>query len=129
MFAGAGYSIAHEANAPFTIKDGVIHTDKLTVQGNLFAMLGHGDLNFLKNNLDFDIRVDAGGPGAVLTPIYKLSKHHGKARLRNRFWRPKKVLTNFSIFGFRISIVLLAAARDGGLAARDKDCDQFVGFV
>jgi hypothetical protein len=90
MFAGAGYSIAHEANAPFTIKDGVIHTDKLTVQGNLFAMLGHGDLNFLKNNLDFDIRVDASGPGAVLTPIYKLFEYHGEGTLTKPIWRPKR---------------------------------------
>ena len=35
MFAGAGYSVAHEATAPFTIKSGVIHTDKLKVVGQL----------------------------------------------------------------------------------------------
>ena len=70
MFAGVGYSVAHEATAPFTIKDGVIHTDKLKVSGKLFAMLGHGDINFLRNNLDFDIRIDVGwagrGPDAAL---------------------------------------------------------------
>jgi hypothetical protein len=90
IFTGAGYSIAHEANAPFTIRDGVIHTDKLKVAGTLFAMLGHGDINFAKNNLDFDIRVDAAGPGAVLTPLYKLFEYHGSGTLTNPVWRPKR---------------------------------------
>jgi len=90
MFAGAGYSIAHEANAPLTIKDGVIHTDRLRVSGNLFAMLGHGDINFMKNDLDFDIRIDATGPGLVLTPIYKLFEYHGSGSLTKPVWRPKR---------------------------------------
>jgi hypothetical protein len=90
MFAGAGYSVAHEATAPFTIKDGVIHTDKLKVSGKLFAMLGHGDVNFLQNKLDFDIRIDAGGPGAVLLPIYKLFEYHGEGSLTKPIWRPKR---------------------------------------
>jgi len=90
MFAGAGYSVAHEATAPFTIKDGVIHTDKLKVSGELFAMLGHGDINFLQNKLDFDVRVDAGGPGAVLLPFYKLFEYHGEGSLTKPVWRPKR---------------------------------------
>ncbi len=90
MFAGVGYSIAHEATAPFTIKDGVIHTDKLKVSGKLFSMVGHGDINFLRNKLDFDIRIDAGGPGAVLTPLYKLFEYHGEGSLTKPVWRPKR---------------------------------------
>jgi hypothetical protein len=90
MFAGAaGYSIAHEATAPFTIRDGVIHTDKLKVAGKLFSMLGHGDIDFMKNDLDFDIRVDANGAGALLTPIYKLFEYHGSGSLTKPVWRPK----------------------------------------
>jgi hypothetical protein len=90
VFAGAGYSVAHEATAPFTIKNGVIHTDKLKVAGNLFSMVGHGDVNFLQNKLDFDIRIDAAGPGAVLTPLYKLFEYHGEGSLTKPIWRPKR---------------------------------------
>ena len=89
MFSGAGYSVAHEASAPFTIKEGVIHTDKLRVSGKLFAMLGHGDVDFLKNKLDFDVRIDAAGPGAVLTPLYKLFEYHGSGSLTKPIWRPR----------------------------------------
>jgi hypothetical protein len=90
MFAGAGYSVAHEASAPFTIKEGVIHTDKLRVSGKLFAMLGHGDVDFLKNTLDFDVRIDAAGPGALLTPLYQLFEYHGGGSLTKPVWRPKR---------------------------------------
>jgi hypothetical protein len=90
MFAGVGYSVAHEATAPFTIKEGVIHTDKLRVNGKLFAMLGHGDIDFLRNKLDFDVRIDAAGPGAVLTPLYKLFEYHGEGSLTKPIWRPKR---------------------------------------
>jgi hypothetical protein len=90
MFAGAGYSVAHEASAPFTIEEGVIHTNKLRVSGKLFAMLGHGDVDFLRDELDFDIRIDATGPGAVLTPLYKLFEYHGEGSLTKPVWRPKR---------------------------------------
>lgn len=90
IFTGAGYSIAHQATAPLTIRDGVIHTDNLKVSGNIFAMLGHGDINFIEDQLDFDVRIDAGGPGAVLTPIYKLFEYHGSGSLKKPLWRPKR---------------------------------------
>ncbi|MEO7168370.1 MAG: AsmA-like C-terminal region-containing protein [Spartobacteria bacterium] len=90
IFSGAGYSIAHEANAPFSIKNGVIHTEKLKVSGRLFSMLGHGDLDFIKNDLDFDIRIDANGPGALLTPLYQLFEYHGSGSLTKPIWRPKR---------------------------------------
>ena len=90
IFSGAGYSVAHTATAPFTIKNGVIHTDKLRVSGNLFAMLGHGDINFTQNKLDFDVRIDAAGPGAVLMPLYKLFEYHGEGSLTKPIWRPKR---------------------------------------
>ena len=90
IFAGAGYSVAHEASAPFTIRNGVIHTDGLKVSAKLFAMLGHGDLHFVENVLDFDIRIDVAGPGALLTPLYKLFEYHGEGSLTKPVWRPKR---------------------------------------
>ena len=40
MFSGMGYSQAHEATAPFSIKNGVIHTDNLKISGKLFCHAG-----------------------------------------------------------------------------------------
>lgn len=89
IFPGAGYSVATQANAGFTIRDGVIHSDNFKVSGKLFGMLGHGDIHFLDNKLDFDIRISASGPGLVLTPMYKLFEYKGEGSLSKPNWHAK----------------------------------------
>lgn len=90
IIPGVGYSLAHKANASFTVKEGVIHTDDFKVSGKLFGMVGHGDVRFLEDKLDFDIRVDAGGPGVLLTPMYKLFEYKGEGSLSKPNWHPKR---------------------------------------
>jgi hypothetical protein len=87
---GAGYSIARKATANFTISDGVIHTDNLNVAGKLFGMIGNGDLRFLDDKLDFNIRIDGSGAGAVLAPVYKLFEYKGEGSLSKPNWHPKR---------------------------------------
>jgi hypothetical protein len=89
IIPGAGYSLAHKANASFTVEDGVIHTDDFKVSGKLFGMIGHGDVRFLDDKLDFDIRIDAAGPGILLTPMYKLFEYKGEGSISKPTWRPK----------------------------------------
>ena len=87
---GAGYSQAHKANASFAIKEGVIHTDDFKVSGKLFGMVGRGDVRFLDDKLDFDIRIDANGPGVLLTPMYKLFEYKGEGSISKPNWHPKR---------------------------------------
>jgi len=89
ILPGAGYSVAKQATASFTIKEGVIHTDDFKVSGRLFGMVGHGDLHFLENKLDFDIRISANGPGVLLTPVYNLFEYKGDGPLSKPNWHPK----------------------------------------
>jgi AsmA-like C-terminal region len=86
----AGYSIAHSASADFSVKDGVIHTDNLEVAGKLFSMIGHGDIHFMDDKLDFDVRIDPKGAGALLAPVYKLFEYKGEGHLKNPDWHPKR---------------------------------------
>ena len=90
VIPGAGYSVAKEATAGFSIRDGVIHTDDFKVSGKLFGMVGKGDLHFLENKLDFDARIDAAGPGVLLTPVYKLFEYKGEGSLTKPNWHPKR---------------------------------------
>src|SRR5205814_770838 len=85
----AGYSIARQATASFQVSDGIIKTDDFKVQGNLFGMRGHGLLYFIEDKLDFDIRVDASGPGVLLTPMYSLFEYKGDGKLSKPRWHPK----------------------------------------
>ena len=90
VIPGAGYSLARQARATFTIKDGVIHTDDFKVSGKLFGMVGNGDLRFLEDKLDFNIRIEAAGPGVLLTPMYKLFEYKGEGSISKPNWHPKR---------------------------------------
>ncbi len=89
ILPGTGYSIAHEATANFTIKDGIIHTDDFDVAGKLFEILGHGDLHFLDDRLDFDVHINPKGPTVMLAPVYKLFEYKGEGSLKQPNWHPK----------------------------------------
>jgi hypothetical protein len=85
---GSGYSIAHKANAEFTVEAGIIHTEDFEAAGSLFSMLGNGDIHFLDDKLDFNLRLDMKGPGILLTPVYKLFEYAGTGSLKKPDWHP-----------------------------------------
>ncbi len=87
---GSGYSIAHKANAKFTVENGIIHTEDFEAAGSLFSMLGNGDIHFLDNKLSFNLRLDMKGPGIVLMPMYKLFEYAGEGSLKKPDWHPKR---------------------------------------
>jgi hypothetical protein len=89
---GSGYNIARKASASFTIKDGVIHTEDFDAAGALFSMLGHGDIHFLDDKLDFNLRLNMKGPGVLLTPMYKLFEYTSEGSLNHpNFWHLKRL--------------------------------------
>jgi AsmA-like C-terminal region len=90
IIPGSGYSVAHNASADFNIKEGIAHTDDFKVSGKLFGMVGHGDIHFLDDKLDLDVRIDAGGPGVILAPMYKLFEYRGEGSLSKPNWHPKR---------------------------------------
>jgi AsmA-like C-terminal region len=90
ILPGTGYSIARNGSASFTVKDGIIHTDDFDVAGKLFAMLGRGDIHFLDDKLDFDLRINPKGAGALLAPVYKLFEYKGEGSLKKPDWHPKR---------------------------------------
>ncbi|HEU5313796.1 MAG TPA: AsmA-like C-terminal region-containing protein [Candidatus Udaeobacter sp.] len=89
ILPGSGYSIAHKASADFKINEGIIHTDDFDADGTLFSMLGHGDVHFLDDKLDFSLRLNMKGPGVLLTPMYKLFEYVGEGSLKKPDWHPK----------------------------------------
>ena len=86
---GIGYSIARDADTKFTIRDGIIHTDNFNVSGQLFSIVGHGDIHFLDDKINLDVRISAKGPGIVLTPVYKLFEYKAEGSLKKPDWHPK----------------------------------------
>ncbi len=87
---GSGYSIAHKASADLKTNEGIIHTENFEAAGTLFSMLGHGDIHFLDDKLDFNLRLNMKGPGLFLTPVYKLFEYTGEGSLKKPDWHPKR---------------------------------------
>jgi hypothetical protein len=85
---GSGYSIARKASAGFKVEKGIIHTENFEAAAPLFSMLGHGDIHFLDDKLDFNVRLDMKGPGILLTPMYKLFEYVGEGSLKKPDWHP-----------------------------------------
>jgi hypothetical protein len=85
----AGYSIAHEATADFTVNNAVIHTNNLEIAGKMFSIIGHGDIHFMDDKLDFDIGINPKGASVILAPVYKLFEYKGEGSLKNPNWHPK----------------------------------------
>jgi hypothetical protein len=90
VIPGTGYSIARRATTSFTIKQGIIHTDDFDVAGKLFDMVGHGDIYFLDDKLDFEVGISPKGAGVVLAPVYKLFEYKGEGSLTKPDWHPKR---------------------------------------
>src|SRR5213080_3798886 len=87
---GSGYSIAHKASTSFSISEGIIHIDDFDAAGTFFSMLGHGDIHFLDDMLDFNLRLNMKGPGLLLAPVYKLFEYTGEGSLKKPDWHPKR---------------------------------------
>src|SRR5437660_4705832 len=93
ILPGSGYSIAHRATANFKIDHGIMNTEDFDADGSLFNMLGHGDIHFLDDRLDFNVRLNMKGPGVLLTPMYKLFEYAGTGSLKKPDWRPAVLKT------------------------------------
>jgi hypothetical protein len=93
ILPGSGYSIARRATATLKVDDGIIRTDDFDADGTLFSMLGHGDIHFLDDKLDFNVRLNMKGPGVLLTPMYKLFEYAGTGSLKKPDWRPAVLKT------------------------------------
>jgi hypothetical protein len=89
ILPGSGYSIARKATADIKVEKGIIHTDDFEAAGALFSMLGHGDIHFLDDKLDFSLRLNMKGPGVLLMPMYKLFEYAGTGSLKKPDWHPK----------------------------------------
>jgi uncharacterized protein YhdP len=87
-----GFSIADAAHGHFTIARGLIHTDDLHISSETLALIGNGNYDFVTDQLDLDMRVNANGPAAILLfPISKIFEFHGSGRMKDVKWEPKNL--------------------------------------
>ncbi len=71
-------------------------------------MLGHGDIHFLDDKLDFNVRLNMKGPGVLLTPVYKLFEYTGDRELEEAGLAPEEILD----FRLRLKRMSVTRARN-----------------
>lgn len=90
VLPGAGYQTARKATCDFRVAKGEIRTDNLDIIGQGFSMIGQGSLFFLRDAMDFSVRINAQGvPGVLLYPVSKLLEYVSDGKLSDPQWRPK----------------------------------------
>jgi hypothetical protein len=85
-----GFSDADAAHGHFTAENGVLHTSDLHISSETLALIGNGSYNFLRDDLDLDMRVNANAMfGILLYPISKIFEYHGTGPMKNVKWMPR----------------------------------------
>ena len=67
-----------------------LHTALIRVQDLPTALIGNGSYNFIKDDVNLDMRVNANALfGILLYPISKIFEYHGTGPMKNVKWVPK----------------------------------------
>jgi hypothetical protein len=89
---GMGDDVARKGFTSFNVANGTITTKDFTIEGRGFSMFGAGDLYFLDDAMNFDLRINARGlPGVLLFPVSKLFEYTSTDSLSKPNWRPKVI--------------------------------------
>jgi hypothetical protein len=89
---GLGYQAARRATADFTVQKGIINTKNLSIQSMAFSMIGSGDIYYLEDRMNMNMRLNIQGlPGVVLFPVSKLFEYISDGSAKHPTWRAKYV--------------------------------------
>lgn len=92
VLPGTGYNVARKGTCTFEMRDGVISTNDLVMEGRGFSIFGKGKLYILEDRMDFFARINAQGlPGKFLTPISHLLEYVSDGSLAKPLWRPRRL--------------------------------------
>lgn len=92
IIPGLGYQAARHATADFTVQKGVINTKNLSIQSVAFSMIGSGDIYYLEDRMNMNMRLNVQGlPGVVLFPVSKLFEYVSDGSAKHPTWRAKYV--------------------------------------
>jgi hypothetical protein len=87
---GFGYQPARKATADFNVGKGVISTRNILIEGLGFNMIGHGDIDYLDNQMDMSMRLNIKGPiGLVTYLVSKTFEYESVGSATHPKWRPK----------------------------------------
>jgi hypothetical protein len=85
-----GYAKASEAVSKFTVSEGVIQISQLDINSTFFALIGKGHYDFIKDNLELDMRVNFRNVLGLATWVFsKIFEYHGSGPIAKTKWEAK----------------------------------------
>ena len=92
VLPGSGYNVARKGTCTFEMRDGIVTTKDLLMEGRGFSILGQGKLFITEDRMDFSARINAQGlAGRFLDPVSHLLEYVSDGSLSKPVWRPKRL--------------------------------------
>jgi len=92
ILPGTGYNAARKGTCTFEMREGVITTTDLVMEGKGFSIFGDGKLYVVEDRMDFTARINAQGlPGKLLSPVSRIFEYVSDGSLSKPVWRPKRL--------------------------------------
>jgi len=100
VLPGTGYNDARKGTCTFEMRDGIVTTKDLVMEGKGFSILGEGKLYVVEDRMDFTARINAQGlAGKFLDPVSHLLEYVSDGSLSKPVWRPKRLPNMSSLPG------------------------------
>jgi hypothetical protein len=81
---------AGKAHSTYTLDQGRILSKDVEISSAIFTVIGEGNYDYVRDNLNMDMRVNAKGvAGILLFPVSKLFEYKGSGSLKKPVWQPK----------------------------------------
>ena len=92
VLPGTGYNTARKGTCTFEMREGIVTTKDLVIEGKGFSIYGGGKLFVAEDKMDFFARINAQGlTGRLLSPVSHMLEYVSDGSLSKPVWRPMLV--------------------------------------
>ncbi|MDI1313499.1 hypothetical protein [Prosthecobacter sp.] len=84
-----GYNVAKKADCTFEVSDGFIVTENVEVESSAFRIFSRGNVDFIRDDIDFNAEVRMRGLGILLFPVTQLLAYKGSGTIGDTKWNPR----------------------------------------
>lgn len=84
-----GYNVAKKADCTFEVSDGFIVTGNIEAESSAFRIFSRGNVDFIRDDIDFNAEVRMRGLGILLFPVTQLLAYKGSGTISDTKWSPR----------------------------------------
>lgn len=84
-----GYNVAKKADCTFEVSDGFIVTENIEAESSAFRIFSRGNVDFIRDDIDFNAEVRMRGLGILLFPVTQLLAYKGSGTIGDTQWHPR----------------------------------------